>query len=593
MKQFMFGRINDISILKKLIFSYVLLVFIPVLFVGSILTKTMCQLALDQAVNEAAHSVERIKKRVLETMRVSIVISNQYYLDQNLEEVLDRTYTSTWDVVNAYRNHLTFDAFPNLYSEIILIRAYSTNPTLLESWNVMKVTPEIQQAAWYQKALKNKGRVDWGYFSFPESDKAFFTLYRSITANKPVGVLTVSVNPEYLFNILRQENFETMLIDDGGHIVAASDRSLVGRAAQAVNLGGPWNGESMIRELEYRGEVYKVIADQISLEASYGNLQIVSLFPVEQIVTKANQASRQGWTIIVISLLLSFFLILVFSHLLMKRIFLLNDGACRVASGDLDYSLTIAGQDEIGQLSANLNQMVKSIKNLLAEVYQVNLQKKQLEIEQRDIKLNMLANQMNPHFLFNALETIRMKAHSRGEAEIAQIVKALGKILRRNLEAGSELTTLEAELELVIDYLKIQRFRFGDKIDYRLKVAEETKAFPILPLTIQPLVENAVVHGLGKKEENGTVWIEISQRGRYLVISVRDDGVGMTEPELQAVQRFLTEGQEFGRKHIGLNNLQQRLGLFYGSEYGLRIKSLFNQGTEVEIRLPWRGEKDV
>src|SRR5690606_27393799 len=144
------NRINDVSILKKLILSYILVVLVPVLLVGSILTNTMYRLALDQAVNEAHYSVERIKKRVLEALRVSMIVANKYYLDRNLEEVLERSFTSTWEVVNAYRNQLTLDEFPNLYSEIILVRVYATNPTLLDSWNVMKVTPEIQETDWYQ-----------------------------------------------------------------------------------------------------------------------------------------------------------------------------------------------------------------------------------------------------------------------------------------------------------------------------------------------------------------------------------------------------------------------------------------------------------
>ena len=156
----------------------------------------------------------------------------------------------------------------------------------------------------------------------------------------------------------------------------------------------------------------------------------------------------------------------------------------------------------------------------------------------------MLANQMNPHFLFNVLETIRMKAHSRGESELAQIVKTLGKLLRRNLETGSELTTLEAELSLVVDYLALQKFRFGDKLEYQIRVAEEAKTFPLLPLTIQPLVENAVVHGLEKKEGKGRVWVDVSRSGDYLSILVRDDGVGMSAAAIEAVQRLL--GEEAG-----------------------------------------------
>ncbi len=581
------GWFKDISIRKKLIFSYVLVVFLPVLLVGLTLTKSMRQLALDWALHEATANVDRVKKRITDVMRISIVISNKFFIDRSLESLLERQYPSTWDVVKTYWDYRTLDEYPNLYNEISMIKVYSTNQTLLENWRIMKVTPEILQLRWYQTALKDKGKINWAYIRFPEIERAYYSLIRSITGIKPVGVLTISLNPDFLHEILKQESFATLLMDDQGYIVAASERELVGKNTEEVMLG-KIIVDDMVQEIYYRGTLCKVISGRISPEENYGSLRIASIFPVAQIVDKANRASRLGLTIIGASLVLSFLLIMLLSRVLSERIQILSSGTHQVASGDLNYSLAIEGDDEIGQLSMDLNLMVRSIQDLLTEVYEINLQKKELEIEQQDIKLKMLANQINPHFLFNVLETIRMKAHSNGEEEIAQIVKMLGKILRRNLEMDNELVPLTAELELVICYLKIQKFRFGEKLEYRLEAAAETKEYPVLPLIIQPLVENAVVHGLEKKEGKGLVTINVYFSDQHLHILVQDNGVGMEHTKLESLVAGLNNGaqRENKQKHIGIKNTHQRLRLFYGEAFGFRIDSRLNQGTEVEIMLP-------
>lgn len=590
--------LNDISIRKKFVLSYIAVVLFPVLLVGLILTNGMRQLALDQAVHEATNNVDRVKKRITEIMRISIAISNKFYIDRSLENILEHRYTSTWEVVSSYLDYRALEEYTNLYSEISVLRVYSDNPTLLENWRIMKVTPEILNASWYQNALANKGRIHWRIIYYPELKKTYFSLVRSITETQTVGVLAVGINPNFLDQILQQESFETLLIDKTGYILAASDRSLVGKTAAQIGLVTVFAGDNSIREMKYKGKVSKVICAQISPQETYGSIKIISVFPVNQIVARANRLSRLGLCLIALSLILSFMAILILAWALTERIRVLSSGAHKIASGDFEYSLAIEGRDEIGQLSTDLNSMIRSIQDLLAEIYEINLQKKQLELEQKDIKLNMLTNQINPHFLFNVLETIRMKAHSHGESELAQIVKLLGKILRRSLETGGEPAPLAAELDLVTGYLEIQKFRFGEKLAYRIEVDEELKGCLVLPLIIQPLVENAVVHGVEKKEGNGLVILTIKQDHDLLRIEVKDDGVGMDPRQLESVLTTLqiceTQASEVKASetitpnHIGIQNVHQRLRLFYGDDYGLRIESRLNQGTVVELRVPYR-----
>ncbi|MCL6591930.1 MAG: sensor histidine kinase [Firmicutes bacterium] len=584
---------NDVSIRKKLVISYIVVVIVPVLLVGVILTSSMRRLALDQAVHESTVNVDRVKKRISDIMRVSKAISDKLLTDKNLQEILNHNYQSTWEVVKTYWGYRTLDEYPTVYNDISMVRVYSTNPTILENWRFMKATNAIIRAPWYQEALINNGKISWSYIQYPETNSAYFSLIRLITGTNPALVLTISINSDFLNNILKQESFETLLIDKNGYIVAASDQSLPGKTARDMQLGEALSGSGIIEQLNYKGKISQVIFDAISPEESYDRLQIVSIFPVTQIMSKANQISRLGLTIISVSLLLSFLIILVLSRALTERIRILSSGTHLVASGNLNYSMAVEGQDEIGQLSADLNLMIRSIKDLLAEVYEISLQKKQQEIEQKDIKLKLLANQINPHFFFNVLETIRMKAHSHGELEIAQIVKLLGKILRCNLEAGSEPVPLASELDLVSGYLEIQKFRFGDQLNYRIEVADDIKGNRVLPLIIQPIVENAVIHGLESKEEKGLITITATHNANLLRIVVKDDGMGIEPVKMRALEEALANPESKIDRHIGIKNVHQRIRLFYGEEYGLRINSQLNQGTEVAILLPWKGDLDV
>lgn len=582
------GR-NSLTLRQKLICSYILVVLIPVLLVGAILTGSMRRLALDRAIHEATAGVERVKKLVTDAMHLSISISNRFFIDRVLEKLLEQDYATTWEVVSAYRDYPDFDVYPELYPEIGMIRAYSANPTLLENWRIMRVTPEILQSAWYQQSLSNKGRITWSYVWFPELKKSYYTLTRSITGGNPVGVLTVSLNPDYLLSILGQESFDTLLIDEQGEIISASDRSLIGATIKTMGLEAILHDDQLTRQINYRGTLYEIISDSIYLAETNGGLRIVSLFPVDQIVAKAHEASRLGLTIICISLLLSFSLILILSGFLTERIRILSESAHKVAAGNLDYSLVVEGEDEIAELSRDLNQMVGNIQDLLTELHEVHLQKQQLEIRQRDIRLSMLASQMNPHFLFNVLETIRMRAHTRGDTDIALIVKKLGKLIRRNLDRGSEPVPITTELEMVTDYLEIQKFRFGERLQYCLNIDDEAKGRKILPLVIQPIVENAVVHGIEKKEAQGLVCVSVDSYERCLRISVSDNGVGMSEDRLRWLLDSLEDVHHGDSMHIGIRNVYQRLRLFYGEGSQLSIRSKLGHGTEVKILLPWEG----
>lgn len=265
----------------------------------------------------------------------------------------------------------------------------------------------------------------------------------------------------------------------------------------------------------------------------------------------------------------------------------------KVVNGDLNISNNFKGKDEIGELYEDLNSMITSIKQLIHEVYEERLIKEQLKNRQQEIEFKMLASQINPHFLYNTLETIRMKAHFNGQEEIAEIVKMLGKLMRRNLEVKHSKVSLESELELVRSYLEIQKARFEDRVEYIINVNTDISDCYVLPLLLQPIVENTFVHGFEGKGDKGIIEIDINAYEDKLVISVSDNGSGIDDKKLEEIKQKLEKNECEIEESIGLCNVNGRIKLYYGTEYGLNIESKLNMGTKVSIYLPLGGTSGV
>jgi len=233
--------------------------------------------------------------------------------------------------------------------------------------------------------------------------------------------------------------------------------------------------------------------------------------------------------------------------------------------------------------------MVEQIKEKDARMYETLIKEKDLVSEQQVMEFKMLASQINPHFLYNTLETIRMKAFTTGDKEVATAIKLLGKIMRYVLEnTGTNFTTLEKELNHIETYLAIQKLRFGEKFAYHLEVTPDISLheYNILPLLLQPVVENAVLHGLEEVDSNGELKIKIYEKDDSLFIDISDNGKGMTDEELNELQQGI-EARAIGKStSIGLYNINQRMKLCYGEQYGLYISSRPGVGTCVKMILP-------
>ena len=257
-----------------------------------------------------------------------------------------------------------------------------------------------------------------------------------------------------------------------------------------------------------------------------------------------------------------------------------------VATGRNDLVEPVARKDEIGEIYQELEKMMGDIQELTSNMVEEKVQKEKLHTHQNEVEFKMLASQINPHFLYNTLETIRMKARVNRQEEIEDLVKMLAKIMRRNIQAGRQMVSLRSEIELIENYLKIQDYRFGDRIESHIEVDPGVDLdMEVMLLIIQPFVENAFVHGLEAMPEKGELTVTVSQDEKDVIIRIIDNGVGMPYYKLGDLRHSLNVGEN-DRTHIGINNVNQRMKLQYGEEYGIKIESRENAGTKVELRIP-------
>jgi len=260
--------------------------------------------------------------------------------------------------------------------------------------------------------------------------------------------------------------------------------------------------------------------------------------------------------------------------------------------------IELNGYNEIMVMAERFNGMLDEIDHLTDEVVLSETRIVKLELLKKQVELAYLKQQVNPHFLYNMLESMRGMANEAGAMEIRDMVVALGKMLRYSIK-GQDVVKLGEELDIAKSYLKLQHFRFEDRFDIHIAFPEALLRYRVIKMILQPILENAITHGLESRMVKGNLWLEgqMTLEGD-IVIRIKDDGLGMTSEKLASIQAELDKAEDLPERinshdneHLGIVNVHNRLRTAYGTPYGLRIVSEENKGTEVELLLPQRGEE--
>ena len=302
---------------------------------------------------------------------------------------------------------------------------------------------------------------------------------------------------------------------------------------------------------------------------------------------------------------LLFWVIFQFVELLQRAIILpimeLVQASKKIAENDFyTEDIPVNSNDEMGELIHAFNKMkyatgeyimgLEEKRKTLDLLHKEELQRLEVEKQLETTNLELLKNQINPHFLFNTLNVIGGMANLEGAETTEKMIKALSFIFRYNLKSQDAETTLTQEIQIVKDYMYLQEMRFGNRISYSIECELETDNYMIPTFTFQPLIENAVIHGLAKKEEGGTIFIKIWQEKENLLISIADTGVGMSAEKVEKI-RGAYERQEKGEMGIGLGNLYKRIyGMYEAGQ--VEIFSCEGEGTTIRLTIPQKRGKE-
>jgi len=430
---------------------------------------------------------------------------------------------------------------------------------------------------WYKETINLKGKIyidGLSAKSFIINSRPSISFSRAIYdvySHEFLGVLLVDCSPS-VFDLSKVNTLpDTAMLaieNTSTHCILYSN------ADNIKNLSSLKNMKVMKKNLNIK---------ELTLTAAINYEQIYNEFGFTRILILII-AGVCALIFIVISALLSFSLTKPIIHLSKK---MATRGGVLSLSGKY-----LERKDEIGTLYNEYNSMVKEINNFIKNEYQNKL-------IILDSQMKSLEAQINSHFLFNTLESINSIAEIEGNQSIAVMSLALGNMFRYSIKTKSELVTITDEINHVKDYISIQTIRFDGKINLILNIKEEYSNLKILKLILQPLVENALYHGLKNCTYGKTIKISAFLNDSCIYLSVEDDGVGMTEEKLSQIRENLEKEPHFtelghrNNQSIGLKNIHSRIELYYGKGYGLSVESLEGKGTKINIKLPVLNEKET
>lgn len=320
---------------------------------------------------------------------------------------------------------------------------------------------------------------------------------------------------------------------------------------------------------------------QIRSELSpYTGWRTVGVFSMDEVMSSVNTIVYILFTCVIISLVLVVIVSFKFSRTLTNPIFKLKRLMKQAESGDLTVRFNFQHNDEIGELGQSFNHMIARIDQLIQMVY-VEQENK------RTAEMKSLQEQIKPHFLYNTLDTISWMARDYDAEDIVRLVDALTNMFRIGLSHGKDIITVKEEITHVSNYLYIQKIRYKDKLNYVIHVDESLYAIEVPKLILQPLVENAIYHGVKAKRGGGTITITGVPEGENLVFTVQDDGAGMLQEKVEELNRRMSERSVLDeKKSFGLFYIRERIQLCYGKGYGVHVESTLGEGTRVTITLP-------
>ena len=507
--QYIFSRPK---VQQQLVMIFVLVLIIPVSLCGILLYQS--HKSLTRHYREQTESDNLRVKSILFDVTTNLYnVSQTIANDSALPELLTTEYSSSLEAQKAIDQYDTVSGILNRDTSIYSLDIYALNDTIGDYNNFHTATSEIQNTDWFCEASNNASAFWHTEKRTDKFDTEYWnlTLYRRITLPQAhtFAVLVVTVSDNYMRNRIDNTQMKSILTVNQDPVFYSSSRTYQGTDMPAdIDYNAGFYSSSGAMELF--GHKYLASVSTIVPLNTDDKMYILTYNPGA--IEDVNAVVRTYILILLATMLIPCLLFFVYSHYFSARVLTLRKAMYQASRGYYDIMDSFTGSDELSETFQDLRVMIDEIKDKEAQIYQAKIREQEIINHRQQMEFKVLASQINPHFLYNTLETIRMKAFTNGDREVANAIKLLGKSLRYVLEnTGTVSISLEKELNYIHTYISIQRLRFGDRVNYSENIQENLilNQYTILPLMLQPIVENAISHGLEGRDTDGQITLEI------------------------------------------------------------------------------------
>ncbi len=573
-------RMTSLKISTKIMLFYFLLLMFTIL-VSSFLYQRIYSNIISAKVSEmSVQTLYSISANIDSVIENADNYSKTIFTNDDLQGMLKnaKPYIDlmTQNKVRAYLIKLT-ETIPGI-SSVYVFDNYSNRLSMDKQQIKILAADKLNLASWYGNVMNSKGyyilRLNAGGIFEKAPGGNYVSMIRVVNDlqdQRPIGVLIMNLPEKSFVN-----TYKDLVSKYGMHVILLDENNRKIIDTKSTEFDGLIPG--MITDREYNTEVVKIKRQEYLvsyLKIKYG-WKIVSIAPFSELSGESSIFSLIAFVAIALNSILLFAGSIFISRLItnpVKKLLRAMKNIEKNEFGTVDLKM---GSSEFKKLQDGYNRMVKEIQKLIGRILQEQKIKRKAE-------LDVLQAQIKPHFLYNTFDAISYLALEGRSDEVYTIMKALGSYYRTSLNKGSEVITIAEEVDVVRNYLTIQKIRYNDILTDSYDIEAGIGNTRILKLVLQPLVENALYHGIKPKGEPGHINITAVRQDGYVILTVRDNGVGMTEDNIQKIFGGIKPGEETS---FGLRGTIERLRIFYGIENVLSIKSLPGAGTEVVLTIP-------
>lgn len=556
-------KYKDLKYRYKLTIMMILCSLIPVCVISAYTQMRTIQIMREKEESGLKQVLEQSVDSIDNRVQIYTNLINYLTYSSDLREIMEKEYSSDYEAYLAYTEIADpMFTMPQLYHEEIRSITLYTENIQVEHGNTLAPLSVAQNQTWYSK-INEKGTVQWLVKQGNKKEILAVRKFYRQDSIQAMLVLTLDYNRVLEpFADLLTENRGGLILDEQGNVVYSGYR-----------MDAPYKPDKET-SLNYLKEHYVCIEKKI--EDTKWNFCLYQ--PKEELEKSVWTLLLGNIPVLLLCLLLILFLGYFFSRKMVERLEQLTENMNQINLGLRKVTVVSQSKDEIGVLVRTFTRMMDEINKLISQVYEAKIKLQKTEMK-------ALQAQINPHFLYNSLSIINWKALEADNEEISRITLALSTYYRTSLNKGETMTIAANEIRNIDAYLQIQLIMHDNSFQVIKEIQEDTLSYSVPKLILQPLVENAIEHGLdvSEKEEK---WLKISvcKEKDALIMAVEDNGMGMSEEQAKSIITYRSKG-------YGVRNVNDRITLLYGEEYHLRVKSRQGEGCRIEIVIPVNKEE--